>query len=157
MSKVFKLVVASSKSFEDDLRSEKESYEQAYHDINQFIQSNGRNNYNIIICSRGEDHKTGVGEMYAFENNVRRHIFWARWNKHGKKAGSTRDRIMLKEADAVILFWDGACSKGNRVIGIANRLKVPLRIIYHKEKDRGYLNDWKWREGTERKRVGGTP
>ena len=135
MSKVFKLMVVSSKSFEEQLKSGGESYEDAYSNIDIFLAGNGCNIYNVMVCSRGEDHKKGIGECYAVERGIRRKVFRVNWARYGKKSGSVRDRIMAKEASAIIVFWDGACSKANRVISTANRLKIPIRIINYTEKD----------------------
>lgn len=135
MSKVFKLMVVSSKSFEEQLKSGGESYEDAYSNIDIFLAGNGCNIYNVMVCSRGEDHKKGIGECYAVERGIRRKVFRMNWARYGKKSGSVRDRIMAKEASAIIVFWDGACSKAGRVISTANRLKIPIRIINYTEKD----------------------
>lgn len=135
MSKVFKLMVVSSKSFEEQLKNGGESYEDAYSNIDIFLAGNGCNIYNVMVCSRGEDHKTGIGECYAVERGIRRKVFRPNWAQYGRKSGSVRDRIMAKEASAIIVFWDGGCSKVNRVISIANRLKIPIRIIDYTEKD----------------------
>lgn len=55
------------------------------------------------------------------------HTVWkADWNAHGKAAGPIRNAAMVKGADVLIAFWDGA-SQGTRS-AIYEALKAGLEV-----------------------------
>ena len=59
---------------------------------------------------------TGIdahGEMYALANGIPLETYPAEWDKHGKAAGPLRNAQMARNADALILIWNGK-SKGSR-------------------------------------------
>jgi len=47
------------------------------------------------------------GERWAQDNNVEINRFPAEWNKHGKRAGPLRNKIMAENAEGLIAVWDG--------------------------------------------------
>lgn len=57
------------------------------------------------------------GEELAEVNNWNLDSRPAKWKIHGKSAGMIRNREMLKEADAVIIMWDGS-SAGSLDMGL---------------------------------------
>lgn len=83
-----------------------------------------------IFCggATGADH---LGEVFATEKGLSIKYFRPEWKKHGKAAGPIRNADMAKEADVLILFWDGV-SKGSRsMLEQAVRNKVETHIIYY--------------------------
>lgn len=65
-----------------------------------------------VICggARGVDL---CGKMWACENKVPVEMFEPDWIRYGKAAGPMRNIEMAKNADALILVWDGQ-SRGSR-------------------------------------------
>lgn len=62
-------------------------------------------------CAKGVDK---CGELYAvYVGNVPIKKFPADWTKYGRAAGPKRNEQMAKEADALLLIWDGG-SNGSR-------------------------------------------
>ena len=69
------------------------------------------------------------GEQYASERGYQVHRYAAKWDELGRRAGYVRNQLMMDNADAVIVFWDGV-SKGSRhMMDIAEAAKAPLRVV----------------------------
>lgn len=64
-----------------------------------------------VLCggARGVDL---IGKEYALEHRLPVEMYLADWNKFGNKAGPLRNMEMAKNANALILVWDGS-SKGS--------------------------------------------
>ena len=58
----------------------------------------------------------------------------ADWEAAGKKAGILRNVAMLKEAQAVIVIWDGKSPGSEHMLTIAKKSKKPLHVVIAKEK-----------------------
>ncbi|MFW6226284.1 MAG: DUF2493 domain-containing protein [bacterium] len=69
----------------------------------------------IITCivSGGAKGADKLSERWADENGIEKLIFIPDWNKYGKRAGFLRNEDIIKNADAVVAFWDGV-SKGTQ-------------------------------------------
>jgi hypothetical protein len=62
---------------------------------------------NLIILSgmaRGAD---TCGWTYAKRNDIDLYEYPADWNQYGKRAGFMRNAEMAREANALLVFWDG--------------------------------------------------
>lgn len=82
-------------------------------------------NINKILCGKAQGVDT-LGEQYALEHNIPINYYPADWDTYGKKAGYMRNEIMAKNANALIVLWDGK-SKGTRhMINLANRYKLNI-------------------------------
>ena len=82
-----------------------------------------------LIISGGAIGADSLAEKWAKENKVPTQIFLPDWRKHGKKAGYLRNIEIVKNADAVIAFWDGT-SKGTKLsIDLAKEYKKQLIVI----------------------------
>lgn len=60
--------------------------------------------------ARGADQ---LGERYAQEKGYKLLLFPANWQLYGKRAGYIRNLQMVKQANALVAFWDGQ-SKGTK-------------------------------------------
>ena len=70
-----------------------------------------------------------LGEEWAALNRVPIHQYLPQWAVYGKSAGPRRNEEMAKNAEALILLWDGF-SKGSRsMLLFANRYEL---MIYEK-------------------------
>ena len=70
-----------------------------------------------------------LGYMFAVENNVRKYIFPADWNKYGKRAGMLRNKEMGNFADALVAFWDGQSRGTHQMIQFMGELGKPVHIV----------------------------
>lgn len=51
------------------------------------------------------------------------------WNRHGKRAGAIRNADIVRNADEVVVFWDGK-SRGTQItMKMAQDSKKPLRVF----------------------------
>lgn len=66
------------------------------------------------------------GEMWAEENHIKVHHFPAEWDKHGRRAGPLRNKVMAENAEGLIAVWDGQSRGTLSMIDLA--LKYGLRI-----------------------------
>lgn len=87
-------------------------------------------NYAIELIVSG--HATGadqLAEKYADEFNIPTKIFLPEWDLYGKSAGAIRNKLIVDNADQVVVFWDGE-SKGSKIsIDYAKSKGVPVDII----------------------------
>ena len=82
------------------------------------------------VISGGAIGADRLGAKWAKENNVALTEFIPDWNKHGKAAGFIRNEDIIKNADVVLAFWDGASRGTANSLSIAKRLKKTTLIIY---------------------------
>jgi hypothetical protein len=55
--------------------------------------------------------------------------FKADWERYGKSAGMKRNIFIIEKADFVLAFWNGVSKGTLHSIGLAKKMKVPLRIV----------------------------
>jgi hypothetical protein len=82
----------------------------------------------ICILSGNCAGADALGERYALEHGYAIELYPADWETYGKSAGPIRNREMVKNADAVIAFWDGTSAGTASLISFAKRLNKPLRV-----------------------------
>lgn len=117
MTKLFKVVVAGSRSFDDyTLLTERLDYYLA-------------NKSNIEIVSGTAQGADRLGERYATEHNIPIKRFPADWNLHGKSAGYKRNKQMAEYADAVVVFWDGQSKGAMHMYNLAKQAGKPVRLV----------------------------
>ncbi len=66
-----------------------------------------------VIISGGARGVDLLAEKYADEKNITKVIYPANWDEHGKSAGFIRNKLIVKDCDELVAFWDGK-SKGTR-------------------------------------------
>lgn len=82
------------------------------------------------IVSGGAKGADSLAEKWAKDNKIETVVFYPDWEKYGKSAGFLRNELIIKEADIVIVFWDGS-SKGTKLsIDLAIKYSKPHKIIY---------------------------
>ena len=77
-------------------------------------------------------HCSGVdmmGERFAAEKSYKIMIFEADWKRYGRAAGPIRNKLMVKNADMVIAFWDGHSRGTKSLIGLTEKMGKPIEII----------------------------
>ena len=68
-----------------------------------------------------------IGKLWADDYGYPVKTYPADWDNFGKSAGYRRNEEMVKNADALIAFWDGKSPGTKHMIDLA--LKKPLDII----------------------------
>jgi hypothetical protein len=76
--------------------------------------------------ARGADY---FAECYAHETGLPITVFLAEWDKYGKSAGYIRNESIVNAADKIIAFWDGESKGTQHTINLANKKRVPVRVI----------------------------
>ncbi len=66
-----------------------------------------------LIVSGGAIGADKMGEYYAREHDIKTLIFLPDWEQHGKAAGFIRNKLIVKNSDLIIAFWDQK-SKGTK-------------------------------------------
>jgi len=74
-----------------------------------------------------------LGIRYAEERGFPVKKFPTHWDFFGKRAGMVRNQAMLREADALIAFWDGVSSGTGNMISIATNAGIPIRVVPYKK------------------------
>ena len=69
-----------------------------------------------------------IGEQYAHERGYTVERFPADWQQYGKAAGPIRNRQMVDNADALIVFWDGQSAGTRNMIMMAKKKGLAVRI-----------------------------
>lgn len=67
------------------------------------------------------------GERFAHQVGLNTKVFHAEWNLYGNSAGPRRNRLMARNADALLLVWDGTSRGSARAINAG--LKIFEKII----------------------------
>ena len=81
------------------------------------------------IVSGGAKGADSLGEQWADENRIEKLIFLPDWNKHGKQAGFIRNVDIVKNADFVIAFWDGASKGTQHSINLCKKMNKQCFVI----------------------------
>jgi len=99
-----------------------------FHDYDVVLKAIKESQFNISEVVSGM--ASGVDQLairYAQENNLPLHEYWAEWEFYGKSAGPIRNRLMAKNADALIAIHSKD-SKGTKNM-IETALKEGLRVF----------------------------
>jgi len=84
--------------------------------INKTILNHIGDNLSLVDCiiSGGAAGVDQIAEHFAKEHQIREfRVYLPQWNKYGKKAGFLRNKLIVENADTVLIFWDGE-SKGTQ-------------------------------------------
>lgn len=85
------------------------------------------------IVSGGARGVDTLGVEYAKLNGIKFTMFYADWDRLGRKAGYIRNSAMADYADALIAVWDGESKGTKHMIDLAT--KAGLRVhVYHPDK-----------------------
>jgi hypothetical protein len=118
-----KVIIAGSRDLDLNQWSDKEEL------IEFAIKRSGFDITQVITgCARGIDRVgAGLGAYLYGDDNVIG--FPADWTKHGKSAGFIRNVEMAKEADALILIWNGRSSGSAHMKSEMVKLGKPIYEI----------------------------
>lgn len=129
-SNINRVLVCGSRSITDTqwVYSQIEKYTQ------ELIRSNPTNLNNPVLIegeARGVD---SIAKAYAIEHNWSIESYPAEWDKYGKSAGYIRNDIMVKEADFVLVLWDGQSRGTKHDIDLCRRYNKPYFMVIYKRK-----------------------
>lgn len=82
-----------------------------------------------IVLSGNAPGTDRLGERYAQEAGLEYKIIPSEWEKHGFKATMMRNEVLLRSADFVIIFWDGASKGAGHMLEISKRAKKLLAEV----------------------------
>lgn len=102
-------------------------YEPQHHEIAAAVKASGWVvDFAIAGGARGVD---TVAIEWAASEHIPHHVEPAQWERYGRnRAGAVRNRVMEKQADALIALWDGI-SRGTRdMIGVMVAARKPVYI-----------------------------
>lgn len=116
-----KVIIAGSRKFNN------------YNVLKQHCDKILQNINDVEIVSGTAKGADSLGERYAIENNLQLTKFPADWDKHGKSAGYIRNEEMAKYSDGLIAFWDNKSKGTKHMIDLAEKYKLKVRVIIHKE------------------------
>ena len=113
---MFKVIITGGENFGDYSTFERKC-------IN-CLRNKAREGHGILICSTGDKYNDRFAKRFGI--NVRE--FSADFKKHGNNAILDRNRRMIAEADAAIVFDDGL-SDTKFMIDQITSAKLPYRVI----------------------------
>jgi predicted Rossmann fold nucleotide-binding protein DprA/Smf involved in DNA uptake len=118
------LIIAGGRDFND--------YNLLCNEVNRFI---GKEQ-NVTIISglaRGADK---LGCRFAEENKYPLRGFAAEWGKFGRAAGPIRNKLMAKNADALLAFWDGKSRGTAHMIDYATEMGLKVKVVEYNISDK---------------------
>lgn len=84
-----------------------------------------------LVVSGGARGADKLGERWAIENNIPTQIFYADWDKLGKRAGFIRNEDIIKNCDVCIAFWDGKSNGTKHSLSLCEKYNKPKKIIIY--------------------------
>ena len=121
MPKEFRVIIAGCRSYECN--------DENYADAEKYLdECFSRRKPTAILCgeARGADQ---IGKRYAKSHGIEVKSYPADWKKYGRSAGMLRNKEMLKNADALVAFWDNISPGTKNMIVISKEKGIPVRII----------------------------
>jgi hypothetical protein len=125
---MYKILIAGSRDFDD--------YEYLEVQMNYILHEIIKEDEvwdNVIILSGGARGADKLGEQFAdvYDFGIEQHI--PDWNKHGRKAGILRNKVMVDKADLVVVFWDGKSRGSKHVIEYSKEVGKDAVVFKYKE------------------------
>jgi hypothetical protein len=84
---------------------------------------------NVAIVSGQSTGADRMGEIYAYENELKTYFYPPLWQEYGNQSEFIRNEEMAKVAHACICFWDGESVSTKHMIDTAKSKQIPLRVI----------------------------
>lgn len=89
---------------------------------------------NVVIIHGDCKGADRLSEKYAKLRGLQYERVPAEWDKYGDSAGPKRNEEMArdKQANACVIFWDGKSRGSRNMIAMADKYKLPKRIVRYK-------------------------
>lgn len=117
---VFRVIIAGSRHYAD--------YSQL-RDVCDNLLADKCQTHRIVIVSGGAQGADRLGENYARERGYALKRYPAQWDKYGRAAGPIRNAEMARNADALVLFWNGKSRGSLNMKEEAEKIGLPVRTI----------------------------
>ena len=117
---VFRVIIAGSRHYAD--------YSQL-RDVCDNLLADKCQTHRIVIVSGGAQGADSLGENYARERGYALKRYPAQWDKYGRAAGPIRNAEMARNADALVLFWNGKSRGSLNMKEEAEKIGLPVRTI----------------------------
>lgn len=114
-----KTAIVGSRSFKNNVAAEKQFYDL----LDKLLSSTERE----TIISGGAAGPDQWAEHYAKNRGCSIIIHYPDWSK-GKGAGYARNKLIIGDADRVLVFWDEKSKGTMNDIALAEEFKKPVRI-----------------------------
>ena len=76
-----------------------------------------------------------IGKQWAESNGIRVLEYPAEWEYHGRRAGHIRNERMARNADALLLIWDGDSPGSRDMLNLAVGHKLCPILVYIVDKN----------------------
>lgn len=83
------------------------------------------------IVSGGAKGADSLGEQWAKAHNIPITIYYPEWDKYGKSAGIKRNYLIVRDADFIVVFWDGKSRGTKNSIDLTKRFTKPYLIVQY--------------------------
>ena len=80
----------------------------------------------ISGMARGAD---ALACRWAHEHGIALRAMPADWKRYGPRAGFIRNGEMVRDADAVVAFWDGHSRGTAHTISLAAAYRLPCKVV----------------------------
>ena len=117
---VFSVIIAGSRHYAD--------YSQL-RDVCDNLLADKCQTHRIVIVSGGAQGADSLGENYARERGYALKRYPAQWDKYGRAAGPIRNAEMARNADALVLFWNGKSRGSLNMKQEAEKIGLPVRTV----------------------------
>lgn len=117
---VFRVIIAGSRHYAD--------YSQL-RDVCDNLLADKCQTHRIVIISGGAQGADSLGENYARERGYALKRYPAQWDKYGRAAGPIRNAEMARNADALVLFWNGKSRGSLNMKQEAEKIGLPVRTV----------------------------
>ena len=114
---MFRVIIAGSRTF-TDYKLLCQTMDHLLQNIQEEI---------VVICGEARGADT-LGKKYAKERGYKVRSYPANWTLYGKKAGIVRNRLMARNADAVVAFWDGSSPGTAHMVQEAKDRGLKVRV-----------------------------
>lgn len=134
-----KLIIAGGRDFGNNFIEynvpntalNEEQYNLLCDEVSKFISENSTANDSVEIISGLAKGADTLGCRYAEEAGYPLRGFAAEWGKFGKSAGPIRNKLMAKNADALIAFWDGKSKGTMHMIDYAHKMGLKIKVVQY--------------------------
>jgi len=91
------------------------------------------------IVSGGARGADAMGKKFARNHRLRYEEYSADWEKYGNSAGMIRNKEIVDNSDAVILFWDGKSSGTKNTLETVMARGLPHVLVIYEKSD---IDEW---------------
>lgn len=97
--------------------------------INLYLKELSLDIKEVVIIEGGARGVDTIAKYWAMFNNIPYEEYPADWNKYGKSAGIVRNKIMVENANYVLILWDGKSKGTKNDIDLCKKLNKPYKLV----------------------------